>query len=82
MNVPSDRKLTRSVKSLEGQIGELESEASRLLRALDTAKEAKAEMERTEKKRAEELAREVSAQVRLNLTVPKAPLSRRLADNT
>jgi homeobox protein cut-like len=51
------------VKSLEGQISELESEASRLLRALDTAKEAKAEVERTERKRAEELAREVSTQV-------------------
>lgn len=51
------------MKSLEGQISELESEASRLLRALDTAKEAKAEVERTERKRAEELAREVATQV-------------------
>ena len=51
------------VKSLEGQISELESEASRLLRALDTAKEAKAEVERTERKRAEELSREVTTQV-------------------
>ena len=50
------------VKTLESQISELEAEASRLLRALDSIKEAKAESEREGKKRADEAAKEISAQ--------------------
>ncbi|ORY33495.1 putative Golgi vesicle transport-related protein [Naematelia encephala] len=50
------------VKALEGQISELEAEASRLLRALDSLKEAKAEGERAEKKRADDAAREIASQ--------------------
>lgn len=53
-----------SVKALESQISELEAEASRLLRTLDSIKEAKAEIERTEKRKAEEAARELANQVR------------------
>ncbi|KAK1922128.1 CASP C terminal-domain-containing protein [Papiliotrema laurentii] len=50
------------VKILETQISELEVEASRLLRALETLKESKAESERAEKKRAEEQAKEIATQ--------------------
>ncbi len=50
------------VTTLETQISELEAEASRLLKALDSLKEAKAESERTEKKRAEESAKEIVTQ--------------------
>lgn len=51
------------MKSLESQISDLESEASRLLRALDQAKESKADVERTEKKRADDAAKELAVQV-------------------
>ena len=51
------------VKALEGQISELEAEASRLLRALDTAKEARTEAERTEKRKSDEAAKDSSMQV-------------------
>ncbi|RSH91821.1 hypothetical protein EHS25_009191 [Saitozyma podzolica] len=51
------------VKALESQISELEAEASRLLRALDQAKEAKAEVERTQRKKAEDAAKEIASQV-------------------
>ncbi len=50
------------VKALEGQITELEAEASRLLRALDQMKEAKFEVERSYKRKEEEAAREASSQ--------------------
>lgn len=56
--------MSTSVKTLESQITDLESEASRLLRALDSAKEAKSDVERTEKKRADEAAKELAVQVR------------------
>lgn len=49
------------VKAQEDQIAELEAEASRLLRALDQAKDGKAEAERAEKRRAEEAARELAS---------------------
>lgn len=49
------------MKELEDQIGELEAEASRLLRALEHAKDAKAEAERSEKRRVDEAAREVAS---------------------
>ena len=48
------------VKSLENQISELEAEASRLLRALDSIKEAKAESERELKKKAEDSTKEIN----------------------
>lgn len=54
--------LTTRVKAQEDQIAELEAEASRLLRALDQAKEGRAEAERAEKRRAEEAARELANQ--------------------
>lgn len=55
--------LTRvRVKALESQISELEAEASRLLRALDTVKDAKAEVERTDKKKADDAAKEIATQ--------------------
>lgn len=54
----------RRVKSLESQISELEAEASRLLRALDSSKEAKAEVGRTERRKADEAAKELASQVR------------------
>ena len=57
----NDRLIPR-VKTLETQISELEAEASRLLRALETLKESKAESERAEKKRAEEQAKEIATQ--------------------
>lgn len=53
------------MKALESQISELEAEASRLLRALDQAKEAKAEVERTQRKKAEDAAKEIASQVNL-----------------
>jgi homeobox protein cut-like len=52
--------LTPRVKALETQITELEAEASRLLRALDSLKEAKAEQERESSKKAEEATKEIS----------------------
>jgi homeobox protein cut-like len=58
------------VKALESQISELEAEASRLLRALDQAKEAKAEVERTQRKKAEDATKEIASQV--NLAVSSA----------
>lgn len=51
------------VKSLESQISELEAEASRLLKALDQLKEAKAESERALQRKVDEAAREASTQV-------------------
>ena len=48
------------VKSLETQISELEAEASRLLRALDSIKEAKAGSERELKKKAEDSTKEIN----------------------
>ena len=51
------------VKTLETQITELEAEASRLLRALDGMKEAKAEGENAERRRVEERAKEMATQV-------------------
>jgi homeobox protein cut-like len=50
------------VKTLESQISELEAEASRLLRTLDSLKESKAEVEQSAKKRSEESAKEIATQ--------------------
>ncbi|ORX40652.1 CASP C terminal-domain-containing protein [Kockovaella imperatae] len=50
------------VKSLESQIQELEAEASKLLRALDQAQDAKAEAERNVEKRSEQTAKDLAAQ--------------------
>jgi len=55
--------LTIRVKQLEDQVAELEAEASRLLRAHDQVKEAKAEEERAAKKRLDDAARESANQV-------------------
>lgn len=52
------------MRGLESQISELEAEASRLLRTLDSIKDAKAEVERTEKKKADDAVRELATQVR------------------
>lgn len=52
--------LTLRVKALETQITELEAEASRLLRALDSLKEAKADQERESSKKAEDATKEIS----------------------
>ena len=62
----SYRKLTfpRSVRALESQISELETEASRLLRALDSTKEAKADAERAEKRKVDEALKDLAFQVR------------------
>ncbi|KAL7418489.1 hypothetical protein Q5752_006947 [Cryptotrichosporon argae] len=49
------------VRALESQVAELEAESSRLLHALDAAKDARAETERSEKKRADDAAREIAA---------------------
>jgi len=49
---------------LESQISELEAEASRLLRALDSVKEVKVEVERTEKRKADDAAKELQKQAR------------------
>lgn len=51
------------VKQLETQISELEAEASRLLRALDQVKEAKAEGERSMKKKVDEATKEAAGHV-------------------
>lgn len=56
-------KLTRRVKTLESQISELESEASRLLRSLDEVKESKAASERKVRKQADETAKQIGQQV-------------------
>ncbi|KAI9633995.1 CASP C terminal-domain-containing protein [Dioszegia hungarica] len=61
-SVRSGSQQAERVKTLESQITDLESEASRLLRALDSAKEAKSDVERTEKKRADEAAKELAVQ--------------------
>lgn len=50
------------VKQQEDQIAELEAEASRLLRALEAAKDAKADVEKGEKKRIDDAAREIANQ--------------------
>lgn len=50
------------MKAQENHIAELEAEASRLLRALDQSKEAKAEVERGEKRRLHDAARESAQQ--------------------
>jgi septal ring factor EnvC (AmiA/AmiB activator) len=52
-----------SVQALESQITELEAEASKLLKALDSLKESKAEADRAESKRAEETSKEIATQV-------------------
>lgn len=52
-----------SVQALESQITELEAEASKLLKALDSLKESKAEADRAESKRAEEASREIATHV-------------------
>lgn len=54
-------KLMCRVKSLESQISELEAESSRLLRALDSMKEAKAESERELKKKVGDSGKENSS---------------------
>lgn len=64
-SVRSGSQQAEKVVALEGQIQELEAEASKLLKALDSIKEAKAEAERSERKRAEEAAKEVARQVSL-----------------
>ncbi|WVQ84708.1 hypothetical protein IAT38_006864 [Cryptococcus sp. DSM 104549] len=61
-SVRSGSQQAEKVKALESQIAELEAEASRILRALDSVKEAKAESERLAKKHAEEAAREIASQ--------------------
>ncbi|RXK36992.1 homeobox protein cut-like [Tremella mesenterica] len=50
------------VKALESQISELEAEASRLLKALELVKEAKAESERSQQRRLDETAKELASQ--------------------
>ncbi|WWC91645.1 uncharacterized protein L201_006591 [Kwoniella dendrophila CBS 6074] len=61
-SVRSGSQQVEKVKALESQIEELEAEASRLLKALDQIKEQKAESEKTAKKKADELAKEVASQ--------------------
>lgn len=51
------------VKALETQISELEAEASRLLRALDQVKEAKAESERSLQRKVDEAAKDAAGHV-------------------
>lgn len=51
------------VKQLETQISELEAEASRLLRALDQVKEAKADGERSMKKKVDDATKEAASHV-------------------
>ena len=55
--------LTSSVRAMETQISELEAEASHLLRALDVVKESRSDLERMERRRADEGARERSTLV-------------------
>lgn len=62
MSRKQETELNDRVKTLESQITELEAEASRLLRTLDSLKESKAEVEQAAKKRAEETAKEISTQ--------------------
>ncbi|WWD19588.1 hypothetical protein CI109_104049 [Kwoniella shandongensis] len=61
-SVRSGSQQAEKVKALESQITELEAEASRILRALESVKEAKAESERVAKKQAEEAAKELVSQ--------------------
>ncbi|KAK4689850.1 homeobox protein cut-like, partial [Tremellales sp. Uapishka_1] len=65
-SVRSGSQQAERVKALEGQISELEAEASRLLRALDSLKEAKFEVERSAKKKVEESAKDLAAQAAEN----------------
>ncbi|WOO82006.1 Protein CASP [Vanrija pseudolonga] len=60
--VRSGSQQAEKVKAQENHIAELEAEASRLLRALDQSKEAKAEVERGEKRRLDDAARESAQQ--------------------
>lgn len=53
------------VKTLETQISDLENETSRLLRALDNEKASRSEGDRTNKKRIEDLTKEVASKVSL-----------------
>jgi len=50
------------VKALEAQISESEAEASRLLRMLEQVKEIKLESERGEKRKMDDLTREIETQ--------------------
>ncbi|KAK8853171.1 hypothetical protein IAR55_003872 [Kwoniella newhampshirensis] len=61
-SVRSGSQQAEKVKALESQITELEAEASRILRALDSVKEAKADSERVAKKQVEDAAKELAAQ--------------------
>lgn len=50
------------MKNLESQISELESEASRLLKALEQVKEAKAESEQSLRRKTDEAEKELAKQ--------------------
>ncbi|EKC99410.1 vacuole transport-related protein [Trichosporon asahii var. asahii CBS 8904] len=60
--VRSGSQQAEKVKQQEDQIAELEAEASRLLRALEAAKDAKTDVEKSEKKRVDDAAREIATQ--------------------
>jgi homeobox protein cut-like len=59
-SVRSGSQQAERVKAMESQISDLEAEASRLLRALDQVKETKAESERAQQKKIDEMSRDVS----------------------
>ncbi len=52
------------VKSLENHISELEAQAARLMRALESEKTARSDAERTMQRKAEEASKELATQVR------------------
>lgn len=56
------------VKALEAQIAELESEATRLLKTIDSEKAARAKSERETSKKVEDLTKELASRVRSVLT--------------
>lgn len=55
---------TSRVKALESQISELESEASRLLKGLETEKDGKRKLDRDLSRRIDELTKDIAAKVR------------------
>lgn len=56
------------VKALEAQIAELESEATRLLKTIDSEKAARAKSERETSKKVEDLTKDLASRVRSVLT--------------
>lgn len=52
-----------SVKGLETQVAELETEASRLLKGLDSEKESKRKLDRDTAKRIEDLGKDLASKV-------------------